>query len=77
MCRSSPVAGTSFVIRLWLEKRAPIEGPEWRFEVRHVQSGEQTHGRTLADLMAFVERQAGVPAPRFPATTDRAEEVHL
>ncbi|MBI4495205.1 MAG: hypothetical protein HY690_20710 [Chloroflexi bacterium] len=60
--------GVSFVVRLWLERREVADEPEWRFKVIHVQSGEQTYGRSLADLLAFVERQAGVAGPRLVAT---------
>lgn len=55
--------GVSFVVRLWLEARSSLDEPVWRFQARHVQSGEQIYCRSLADLMAFVEQRAGVAPP--------------
>lgn len=67
---------TSFVIRLWLEARDLPADPVWRFEVRHVQTGQQIHCRALADVLAFVERRAGVPRPQLGASDDQqVEEV--
>lgn len=65
---------TSFVVRLWLERRQRAKEPEWRFEVRHVQSGEMSHGRSLTDLLAFVERHAAVPPPQLCSAPQRADE---
>ncbi|MCC6174655.1 MAG: hypothetical protein IT305_05050 [Chloroflexi bacterium] len=65
-------SGVSFVIRLWLEGRD--DRPEWRLQVRHVQSGAEVHGRCLADLLAFVERRAGVAGPGLLASPEHAEE---
>ncbi|MBI2941779.1 MAG: hypothetical protein HYY04_15215 [Chloroflexi bacterium] len=65
MQRGHPLPEVSFVVRLWLERRELAGPPEWRFQVRHIQSGEQMHCRRLADLLAFVERQTGVPAPEL------------
>lgn len=76
MRQSGGLTGVSFVVRLWLESRGHVGEPEWRFEVRHVQSGTQMHGRCMADLLAFVERLAGLPAPRLSTTAHGAEEVH-
>lgn len=64
----------SFVIRLWLARGGPAGQPEWRLQVRHVQSREETYCRHLADLLAFVERLAGMPAPPFSATPDHDSE---
>jgi len=67
---------TSFVIRLWLERRPTADAPCWRFQVRHVQSGEQAHCLTLADVVAFIARQSGVPGPRWaPWAGYEREEV--
>lgn len=63
--QSGSLHGISFVVRLWLEQREVVDGPEWRFQVRHVQSGDEIHCRHLADLLAFVERHAGVPGPHL------------
>lgn len=70
------VPEVSFVIRLWLEKRDGAGPPEWRCQVRHVQTGEQIHCRHLADALDFVERQTGTPGMRLSiATSPDAEEV--
>lgn len=67
-------SGVSFVIRLWLEQRERAAQPEWRFEVRHVQSDARTHCRRLADVLAFVECHAGVAPPPFAEGIDLAPE---
>jgi hypothetical protein len=54
----------SFVVRVWLEDSASVI-PDWRFEVRHVQSGEQLYCRQLVDVLAFIECQAGRDGPRL------------
>lgn len=54
----------SFVMLLWLEPRDRTAEPEWRWRVKRVQTGEQAHFRRLADVLAYVARQAGAPAPR-------------
>jgi hypothetical protein len=74
--RSGTRAGTSFVIRLWLEKREGPGGPEWRFYVQHVQGGDHRYGRSMTDLLAFVERHAQARGPAITiATGDEAREV--
>lgn len=74
MSQHDDLPAISFVIRFWLERRRAADAPEWRFEARHVQSGAQIHGRSLATLFAFIERQAGVAPPHVvAAVTD--EEV--
>ena len=42
----------SFVIRLWAERCEVPAAPEWRFRIQHVQSGEATYVRTLAEDLA-------------------------
>ena len=70
-------AEISFIIRLWLEARDVPAEPTWRFEVRHVQTGQQVHCRSLVDLLAFIERQAERAGTRGPSTRDyRREEEH-
>lgn len=49
---------------LWLEPRETVAEPEWRWRVRHVQTGEQTHFRRLGDVLAFVADRSGMPSPR-------------
>lgn len=66
MHQAHALPSVSFVIRIWLEERAPPDPREWRFQARHVQTGEQIYCRSLDELLAFVERRAGVPAPTPP-----------
>lgn len=55
---------TSFVMTLWLESRQASGEPEWRWRVTQVRTGEQRHFRRLADVLAYVSINAGVPAPQ-------------
>lgn len=61
----------SFVIRLWLERSDLTGEARWRLRARHVQSGEEIYCRSVANLLAFVERQSGVAAPRLAASGER------
>jgi hypothetical protein len=61
--------GTSFVIRLWLERSSDVQ-PEWRWQTLHVQSGRERHGRRLVDLLAFVEQESGLPPPELCTRPD-------
>ncbi len=70
MQRGHALPEVSFVIRLWLERDDVAGRHQWRFQARHVQSGDQTHCCSIAELVAFVERHAGVPGPRETAATD-------
>ncbi len=54
----------SFVVRLWLEHRDVADGPEWRFQARHVQSGTEIHCRALSGVLAFVESCSGLAGPQ-------------
>lgn len=58
------VGEVSFVMTLWLEPQETVAQPEWRWRVRHVQTGEQTHFRRLGDVLAFVADRSGMPSPR-------------
>ena len=57
----------SFVITAWLEPRQGEEPGEWRYYVRHVQSGQEGYFIRLEDLLAFLGKQTGVE----PALSDR------
>ncbi len=48
----------SFVIRLWLKKRGASDQPEWRFQARHVPSGEERQFQQVSELLAFIEQWA-------------------
>ncbi len=66
----------TFVVRLWLEQQEDQDMPEWRFQVRHVQSGEELHCRHVSEFLAFVEQRAGVPGPPLPrASRRKTQEV--
>lgn len=54
----------SFVMTLWLEPQETAAEPEWRWRVRHVQTGEQSYFRRLGDVLAFVASRSGIPSPR-------------
>ncbi len=54
----------TFVIVLALEAHGVAVEPEWRWRVRSVQTGEEARFRKVADVLAYVAVQAGVPAPR-------------
>lgn len=58
--RREPV---SFVIRLWLEPREVSAGPEWRWHVRHIQSGTEAYFREMTAVLRFIEDKADVPPP--------------
>lgn len=73
MRRSQP-RQVSFVVRLWLESFDAAGRAHWRLQARHVQSGEQVYGQTVEDLLAFVERQAGLPGPSMHSGVERAKE---
>lgn len=54
--------GNSFVLRLWLESTED-DSPEWRWQVQHVQSGEQRYFRSLPDILDFVADRTGLEPP--------------
>ena len=61
----------SFVLRLWLES---LEGecPDWRWQVHHVQSGEQRYFRSMGDVLEFVGQCAKVAPPQIPLPDERS-----
>ena len=45
----------SFIIRIWVEERAPVEpDPTWRGHVVHVASGRRLYFQALEDACEFV-----------------------
>ena len=59
-----PRQDISFVLRLWLEPAAG-RSPEWRWQVHHVQSGEDHYFSSLADVLEFVARCGNVSPPQI------------
>ncbi|MBN1149330.1 MAG: hypothetical protein JXA78_18860 [Anaerolineales bacterium] len=55
----------SFILRIWRETK----NQEWKGWVQHANSGESIPFHTMTDLLAFIERYKGEPAP--PAPQDR------
>lgn len=53
----------SFVIRLWLEPREASAQPEWRWHVRHIQSGTEAYFRDMSAMLRFIADQSEVPPP--------------
>lgn len=54
-----PTRRNVFIVRIWREESTP----GWRGSVQHAYSGEITLFTNLADLLTFIESQAGDPAP--------------
>lgn len=53
----------SFIIRAWLEPREFQAPPEWRWHVRHVQSGEEAYLRDLDGVLGFLRSVSGKTVP--------------
>jgi hypothetical protein len=51
----------SFVVRIWWEPGAD-QTRHWRGWVQHVRNGEQTSFQSMADMIAFIERETGMQA---------------
>ena len=58
-----PLRGVSFVMTLWLEGREVEGPPEWRWRVRHVQSGEERCFSRLTEVLAYIEEKARIAPP--------------
>ena len=41
----------------------PGGGPEWRWRIRRVQTGEEACFRSTAALLAYIAAQSGLPPP--------------
>ena len=63
--------GISFIVRLWLEERERPGELSWQFQVVHVQSGERHNYGRVSEVLAFVERRAGLPVPVGSAAPER------
>lgn len=48
---------------LWLEPQKGKDGPEWRWRVSHVLTGERLSFRRLTDVLDFISTRAGVSPP--------------
>ena len=77
LCGMVPVAedirqkdGESFVLRLWLES-TDSESPDWRWQVHHVQSGEQRYFLSVRDVLEFVGRCAETAPPQVSLPAGR------
>lgn len=57
-------ASASFIMLVWLEPQDSEVEPEWRWRVRHVQTGEQAYFRRATDVLAFITRLTGLPPPQ-------------
>lgn len=57
-------SGASFLMTLWLEPQPGAAQPEWRWRVRHVQTGEEAYFRRLRDVLVYVGTRSGVASPR-------------
>lgn len=58
--------GISFVLRLWLEPEGD-NSPVWRWQVHHVQTGEQHYFHSLSDVLEFVAERSEVAPPQLSA----------
>lgn len=58
-------ARATFVMTVWAEPHEGTkEGVEWRWRVRHVQSGNESYFRRYADVVRFIGLQSDLPPPR-------------
>lgn len=57
----------TYIIAAWLE------GKEWRYRVRHVHSGEESHASRLEDVANLLEQRTGV-SPLAPARTRESND---
>ncbi|MDP2947960.1 MAG: hemerythrin domain-containing protein [Chloroflexota bacterium] len=64
-------APVSFVITAWLEPRQGEQPAEWRYHVRHVQSGQEARFAHLQAVLGFLAEKAGVPLPVVASEEDR------
>jgi hypothetical protein len=65
------VEAHSFVLRIWRENREDPAGvAEWRGWVDHVQSGERTYFRDLAEISRVISHHIGLP-------TDMTDQVFM
>ena len=58
-------ARASFVMTLWVEpQEGAEENLEWRWRVRHVQTGQESYFRRYADVLRFIGQQSDLPPPQ-------------
>ena len=65
----------SFVITAWLEPYQGAAG-EWRYHVRHVQSGQESHFTHLEGVVSFLAQQTGV-APNWGKNVRKEQQEGL
>ncbi len=56
--------GVSFVLTVWLESQEIEADPVWSWRVTHVQTGKLAYTRLLDEVLAFINNQSGLPAPK-------------
>ena len=56
--------GVSFVLTVWLESQEVEADPVWSWRVTHVQTGKLAYTRRLDDVLAFINSQSGLAAPK-------------
>ena len=49
---------------VWLESQEIEADPVWSWRVTHVQTGKLVYTRQLDDVLAFINSQSGLPAPK-------------
>ena len=54
----------SFVLTVWLESQEIEADPVWSWRVTHVQTGKLAYTRLLDEVLAFINNQSGLPAPK-------------
>lgn len=55
--------GTSFVMKLWLEQGNQEGPPDWRWRVRHIQSGDESYFRNMSAMLKFIEEKSRLMPP--------------
>lgn len=60
---SESKSGISFVMTVWLEPQKTEGPPEWRWHVRHIQSGEERHFRRLEAVLDYIGETANTNPP--------------
>ena len=56
----------SFVVRIWWEPGTDPGPGHWRGWVQHVRNGQQISFQSMADLLAFIERETGIETEAAP-----------
>ena len=51
-------------LTVWLESQEVEADPVWSWRVTHVQTGKLAYTRRLDDVLAFINSQSGLAAPK-------------